>query len=114
MRDGRRRFLDDGSSCAASAASVRAVGAAVHDDRESSLGDQRRDVHLDVEGDDAHLGEPEAVLLDEIEAEDVAAGRARRVERHLERDRLAGATGRGNGVRGPSQTIALPWVSSQW
>ena len=71
------------------------VGATADDDGEPALGDERFDVDLDVECPDPHLGEPEPVLLDEVEAQDVAPGRSRRHERCGDLDRLP----RRNGAR---------------
>jgi len=64
------------------------VRTTVDDDGEPAFGDQRLDVDLDVECPDPHLREPEAVLLDEVEAQDVAPGRSRRHERCGKLDRL--------------------------
>ena len=78
--------------------------------------DPRPDRHLQVERLVPDLREPEAVLLDEVEGEPVAARRDRRrtcdaptaspVAR-LDRPRATGAAM-------PSQTIGLPSSSSQW
>ena len=59
-------------------------------------------------------GEPEAMLLDEVEGEAVAPRRPWRDDGDLERDRSPGSTTGANAVRGPSHTIALPSGSSQW
>ncbi len=65
------------------------VGPPVHHDGEASLANQRLDVELDVERRDADLGEPEPVLLDEVEAEDIATRGARRVDADVHVDRLS-------------------------
>ena len=88
----RRRgglFLDDGLVLRRERALGARVGASVDDDREPAGPDQRRDLDLDVVRLDPHLGEPEPVLLHEVEAEDVAARRPRGVELHVERNLLA-------------------------
>ena len=54
------------------------------------------------------------MLLDEVDGEPVAAGRDRAAQRELCRSVSPGATARSSGVRGLSQTIALPRSSSQW
>ena len=84
-----------GSSCAASAAAVPSSGPpwTTTASRRSSISGS--DVDLDVARRDPHLGEPEAVLLDEVEREDVAAGRAHPVHGDVELERLA----RRHGVR---------------
>ena len=66
------------------------VGAAVDDDREPARVDPRPHVDRQLEWRRADLGEPEAVLLDEVEGEPVGAGRLRDVELELELDGLAG------------------------
>ena len=66
------------------------VGAAVDDDREPPLVDPRPHVDGQLERRRADLGEPEAVLLDEVEGEPVGAGRLRDGELELELDGLAG------------------------
>ena len=66
------------------------VGAAVDDDREPPLVDPRPHVDRQLERRRADLGEPEAVLLDEVEGEPVGAGRLRDGELELELDGLAG------------------------
>ena len=66
------------------------VGATDDNNPETPLCDSRPDLHGNIERRRANLGEPEAVLLDQIEGEDVAARRARRRYRDLDLDRLAG------------------------
>ena len=63
----------------------------------------------------AELGEPEAVLLDEVEREAGSgpAGAARRRAPRARPSRPARPAA-ASAVRRPSQTIALPRVSSQW
>ena len=63
------------------------VGAAVDDHAEAPLVDERQDVDLDLVRGHADLGEPEAVLLDEVEREHVTAGRADDVDGQLDVDR---------------------------
>ncbi len=87
---GRRRSLVDQRLLLGSEGGLRLrVGPPVHHDGESSLADQRLDLDLDVERLDTDLGEPEAMLLDEVEAEDVATRGARRVDEDVHLDRLA-------------------------
>jgi hypothetical protein len=67
-------------------------------------------VDLDVEGFHPDLRQPEALLLDKVEAQDVAPGRPRRHERDVERDRLAGGDrvreGRARAV--PDDRVQVP------
>ena len=87
--------------------------------RRRRRGDARRSAAatstLDVECRDADLGEPEAMLLDEVEAQHVAARGvgARRRGRPARPSRPARPVA-GTRVRRPSHPIALPRVSSQW
>ena len=53
-------------------------------------GDPRRHLDIELERSGADLGEPEAVLLDEVEGEPVAARRPRRRDREVELDPLLG------------------------
>ena len=61
------------------------------------------------------LGEPEAVLLDQVDGEPVAARRDRPAQAHLLPQRLARRDRRARAASvSPSQTIGLPRSSSQW
>jgi hypothetical protein len=60
------------------------VGVSDHNDGKPPLLDARAHRHLDVEGCDTDLREPEVVLLDQIEAQDVASRRTRCEERDIE------------------------------
>ncbi len=82
-----------GSSWAASAAAVPVVDASVDDDGEVAGGDPRCDVDIHLERDGTDLGEPEPVLLDEVESDPVRARRAGRGHGELELDVLAGSDG---------------------
>ena len=81
--------VTSGSSWPASAASVSGSGAPCIDDAQTTLGDARPHVDGKVERCRAHLLEPEAELLDEVEREAVAPRRAGRDDDDLELDDLA-------------------------
>ena len=73
------------------------------------------DVDVALERRVAELGEPEAVLLDEVDREPVAPGRDRGRARPSPVSACSpGSTARSSAVRSPSHTIALPRSSSQW
>jgi lipopolysaccharide transport system permease protein len=69
------------------------VGASVDGDTQTPRRDPGEHVDRDVERRAAELLQPEAVLLDEVEAEDVAAGRARNADVHGHVEPLAGGDG---------------------
>ena len=73
----------------------------------------RRHVDLLFVRRDAELGEPEAVLLDEVEREPVAPGGIGARSASVWRSVPPGSTVRSSGVRSPSQTIGFPRSSSQ-
>ena len=87
MRGRRRLVLDERLLLGGERGRRPLVEPAVDDDAEPALVDERQDVDLDLVGRHTDLGEPEAVLLDEIEREDVAARRTHRLDAHLDVDR---------------------------
>ena len=89
----RRLVVDDGLLLCGEGCLRARVRPAVDDDREPAGADERRDLDLDVVRLDPHLREPEPMLLHEVEAEDVPAGRTRRVEMHVDRHLLPGSDG---------------------
>jgi hypothetical protein len=78
------------------------VVTSLDDDSEPPLRDPRLHLHRYVERDAAELLKPEAMLLDEVECEPVAAGWSRRDDLGFELDRLTGRhrarEGRANAV----------------
>ena len=112
--DRDRVSLDDRLILTCQRAGGVGMRAAVDDDLETACCDPRGHVHLDIEDLGADLGEPEVVLLDEVEPESVAPWGARGDDGDRDLRALAGRDGCGKANRAPSQTIALPWRSSQW
>ena len=72
--------------------SRRGLGIVPADDNrsETPIRDPRPDLDRNIERGSTNFGEPEAVLLDQVEREDIATGRSRRCHWNLDLDRLAG------------------------
>jgi uroporphyrinogen decarboxylase len=90
VRDRGRLVLDDRFLLRRERGRRLGVVATVNMHGEAAFGDPGQDLDLGLERHDPHLREPEAVLLDEVEGDPIAPGRARRADRQVQRQGFAG------------------------